>query len=127
MLVTCSTGPAEQRYKHQSLTAPVARTVSKLLLPAKALDTPHQCHRYAVGHVSCVSRSKITVGCQRLQRRVRPAAPCMRGFGTQVFAQQSPPSNWHCGMFRSASQKPFMVRVVPPAGMISGHGPPAQH
>ena len=51
--------------------------------------------------------------------------PCMRMFGTQVLAQQSPPSNWHSGTFKSASQKPLLTREVPPEGMTSGQAPPA--
>ena len=56
-----------------------------------------------------------------------PNAPCTRLLGTQVRAQQSPPSNWHCGTFRSASQRPLPTREVPPAGMTSRHAPPVQH
>ena len=55
-------------------------------------------------------------------------APAIRSFGTHVLAQQSPPSNLHCGMLYAASQMPLPTLDAPPAGTTSGHGPvkPAQ-
>jgi hypothetical protein len=98
------------------------------MLAAKLRARPVQCERLTREcKPNCATVGRMDPCYHRPSNMNLPNAPWMRLLGTQVLAQQSPPSNWHCGMLRSASQKPLPTRVVPPAEMTSGHGPPVWH